>query len=474
MAARAYDAAKRDRNTEGWIATGGSANAETGPALDIVRRRARDLTRNNPLATSAVRKLAAKIWGTGIVPRPAATEPDESKARLKENWATFVANSDPEGLTTFYGQMNLATRCIVESGESLIRWYDRPASREFPSPVQCEILEPDFLDTLRCEQLSNGNVVIQGIEIDTYGRRAAYWLFDEHPGETPIIRARSYLSKRVPAEQVSHLFDRLRPGQVRGISWFAPVAIAMRDLDDYEFAERLRKKIAACLSVFITRSDDADPVEIGEGKDEERGGQKTGRRLEKIRPGTINYLRQGEEATFVNPPSAEGYAEYMIMQMHAIAAGLGPAYHMLTGDLRQVNYSSMRGGELDFRSLLDGWQQFMAIPQGCAPAWRRIHLAARRLGKGPDEWRPAIWQVPARPWVDPATESEAEDLEFENGTKSWVAAQHERGRDPDEVLTELKEWAPRLAELGIDLFGVKTREAKTRDKKETADAQQQS
>ncbi|HWQ57131.1 MAG TPA: phage portal protein [Bryobacteraceae bacterium] len=35
--------------------------------------------------------------------------------------------------------------------------------------------------------------------------------------------------------------------------WLAPVMLAMRDLDDYRDAERMRKKTEACLAGIVTR-----------------------------------------------------------------------------------------------------------------------------------------------------------------------------------------------------------------------------
>lgn len=446
---RAYDAAKRDRNTDGWVTTGSSANAEIYPALSTIRQRSRDLVRNNPFAASAVRKITTNIVGTGIKPRPAAADKG-NKDDLAANWAAFVAASDPEGLTSFYGQVALALDCVIQSGEALIRWNEAPSKAR--SPIQCEVLEPDFLDMLKTEQLPNGAVIIQGVEYDRSGHRVAYWLFDRHPGEMSLIRTSSLISKRYSADTISHVFDRRRPGQVRGVPWFAPVAIPMRDVDDYEFAARLTKKIAACYSVFIQRDLSFDTVPLGVTELERVGDTTTGRILEKVAPGTINYLRPGETPTIASPPQDAGYAEYMIMQLHAIAAGLGIPYHVLTGDLRQANYSSLREGKLDFWSLIDVWQQFMVIPQLCSVAWDRVHAANARRG-GPAQWAPALWQVPKRPWVDPKAESEAEDLEFQNGTKTWVQALHERGLDEEEQLATLEAIMPRLEALGIDLLG---------------------
>ncbi len=56
----------------GLGATGGSPNAEIAPALDLVRRRSRDLVRNNEWAGNFKRKLVAHMVGTGIVRAPAA------------------------------------------------------------------------------------------------------------------------------------------------------------------------------------------------------------------------------------------------------------------------------------------------------------------------------------------------------------------------------------------------------------------
>jgi lambda family phage portal protein len=444
-AARAYEAARVDRNTDGWTATGTSANAEIGLGLDRIRNRTRDMVRNNPHAAQVPRKLAAHIVGTGIKPRPALGS-DRKKGKAKENWEIFVSGSDPEGLTTFHGQTLLLARTIIESGEALIRWYDRPLSSEFPCPVQCEILEPDFLDARRTEELKNGNVVIQGVEFDRGGRRQAYWLFDHHPGETLIGRSRGYLSKRVDAKYISACFDRLRPGQVRGVPWLAPMLLALRHIDDAEFADRIKRRIAACFVGFRS-IDGTDPTIPTTTETDAKG-----RRIEEFSPGKMIYGNPGESITFSDPPSADGYADYMIMQLHAVAAGVGMPYYMLTGDMRQATYSSARISLLDFRSLLDAWQQYMIIPQACTPAWIRVQNAAARLGTGERADIPAIWQVPARPWVDPSNESDAEDVDLQHGTTTWPEAVHRRGRDPEEVIEELEAYAPRLKALGIDLF----------------------
>jgi hypothetical protein len=61
----------------------------------------------------------------------------------------------------------------------------------------------------------------------------------------------------------------------------------------------------------------------------------------------IEYLPSGRDVRFATPGASGGYAEYMRVQLHAIAAGMGLTYELLTGDLSQVNYSSIRAGLIE-------------------------------------------------------------------------------------------------------------------------------
>ncbi len=148
---------------------------------------------------------------------------------------------------------------MTESGECLIRIRERRIEDGLPVPLQLQLLEPDHLDTGKTGEISGGGFVVQGVEFDALGRRRAYWLYPVHPGEVATFRKAQLASKRVPADGVLHLFDRLRPGQVRGVPWFAPVILKLRDLDEYDDAELVRKKIEACFAAFVTGSEDEEP-----------------------------------------------------------------------------------------------------------------------------------------------------------------------------------------------------------------------
>lgn len=450
LQARGYDAARQDRRTSSWQAPATSARAEVGQGLPMVRRRSRDLVRNNEWAGNAKRKIVAQIVGTGFMPRAADWVAKGQRKKAAELWDAFSEACDAEGLMDIYGKMALAIGEVVEGGSCLLRYSVTPPEWGLTVPLQVEVLESDFLDHGRNEILKNGNVVMQGVEFDGFGRRVAYYLFDQHPGDTGVIawKRGGHLSTRWSADQIDHVFRVDRPGQVMGVPWFAPLALRLRDAADYEEAELIRKKIEACLTVFVKRGA-APPTTLAQASKQETKAD--GTRLERIAPGLIAYLQDGEEIQNAAPTPSAGYAEHMMQQLLAGSAGIGIPYSMFSGDLRQADYSSLREGKLDFWAVLDAWQWHMAIPQMANKMWRRCMKAAAQRGHAVSADLPAVWAVPKRPWVDPKKDAEAALLEMLAGLELWSDNVAARGYDPEQRLEDLKELGPRLKEAGVVL-----------------------
>jgi lambda family phage portal protein len=454
--AAAYDAATVNRRTLNWNAPATSANAETWGQAATIRNRANDLVRNNPHALTATRKLAAKIIGTGIVPRLSAADDEiERKQRATDDWKFFVDSADPEGQLDWYGLTKLAARAWAQGGEVLLRYYYRPNNWKLKIPLQVQVLEADYLDLTKTALANDGsgNVVIQGVEYDPFGRRVAYWLYPEHPGEPLWGGRRSKLiSERVPASQIRHMFEPLRPGQARGVSMFASVALRLKDMDDYDASEAMRKKIAACFSAIVTRAGGAAGAPMAGSNSTQTTTDDKGRRLENIQPGRFQYLDLNESVNFPTPPEAGGYVDYMTYQLMAVAAGVGITYEALTGDLKGRNFSSIRAGNVDFFDQLDQWQWLMVIPQICAPTWARVGAISAAVGRrDPNAPYLANWATPRRRWIDPAVEVAATRDAVRAGLMSQTAAIAEQGEDPDDVLAEIARDNAKLDQLGIVL-----------------------
>jgi lambda family phage portal protein len=440
---RAYEGARIGRRTEGWTVAGTSANAEIGTALLRLRDRSRDLVRNNPYASKAVQAVVGNLVGTGILPRARSGDGDIDAA-ADRLWARFAESCDADGLTDFSGLQALAVRAMVESGECLVRIRERRIEDGLAVPVQLQVLEPDHLDAGKTGDLADGGFVVQGVEFDALGRRRAYWLYPVHPGEVTLFRKSALASKPVPAAGVLHLFDRWRPGQVRGVPWFAPVVLKLRDLDEYDDAELVRKKIEACFAAFVTGADDEETLGTA-------SIDADGRRVESFEPGMIEYLAPGKDVRFASPSAAGGYAEYMRVQLHAIAAGVGLTYELLTGDLSQVNYSSIRAGLIEFRRRMEALQWQLLVPGLCRPIWQRFVAAAQAQGSLPDRRIDAEWTAPRFEAVDPLKDIQADILAVRAGLMTLKEAIARQGYDPAQVLAEIGATNDELDALGIIL-----------------------
>lgn len=316
---RHYEGAASGRRTQGWNRSTTDANAAMAPSLARLRDAARDLVRNNGYAESAITTICDHVVGWGIV---AKAKPKNVKAtELWAQWAETTA-CDADGRQDFAGLQHLVTRTVVESGEALVRRRIRRPEDELPIPLQIQVLEPDYLDTAKTGlRLPNGGRIVSGVEFDVLGKRAAYWLFQEHPGS--VISAAS-ASVRVPAESVLHVYRQDRASQVRGASWFAPVLLKFKDFDDFDDATLMKQKVAACLSVITT---DADGTGAPLGTVDPASPT-----IDSLEPGGILNLAPGRSVQVVQPPSVREYSDYTRTTLRGVATGLGVSYEDLTGD----------------------------------------------------------------------------------------------------------------------------------------------
>lgn len=437
---RHFEAAATGRRTQGWARSSADANQAIGPALARMRDQARDLVRNNPYAESAISTIADHAVGWGIEAKP---EPMNTKTLAAwRAWAGTTA-CDADGRHDFYGLQKLVIRTVAESGEVLIRRRLRRPEDGYAIPLQLQILDPDFLDTAKDGiRTPNGGRIIQGIEFSPIGQRVAYWLFTEHPGS---LMATSSASVRIPADQVQHCFRSLRPGQVRGYTWLAPIVVRFRDHDEFEDATLMKQKIAACLAV-ITTDVDGDNQTLGIQPTDGTADDN----IDSLEPGAIINAAPGRDIHVVEPPSAGDYEAYSKNVLRGIATGIGVTYEDLTGDYTQMPFSAARMSRLRHEARITDWRWRLLIPQFCDPAWAWFIQVATIFGQAAPDTR-AQWTAPPLPMVDPANEGLAEQRGIRTGIKSWSESVRERGYDPDELAAEIAADFKRFDELELVL-----------------------
>lgn len=447
-----YDGATTGRRTDGWYAGSADANVELYGTLIWLRDRSRDLVRNNPYAVKAIEELVGNTVGTGIIPQ-ANTGNEALDKIIDKEWPYFVEDCDLPQRMDFYGQQALVVRTMAESGEAIARYIPRKAKSNLRIPLQIQMLESDYLDHNAGAIQTTTNNIVQGVEFDGDGQRIAYWLFGQHPGAQFFLNKGSLLSQRVSADQVLHVFRTLRPGQVRGVPWLAPVMIALRDLDGYCDSERVRKRTESCLAGIVIQ----EGPEPGLGSITTDG--QTQQRIEQFEPGMVAYLRDGQDIRFNNPPAHGGYREYKTSELQTIASGIGVPYEMLASDMSLVNYSSFRGSTLGFRNLIDALRWTCLIPLHCQPIRKRFIDLLVLLGKIPGKLAndatinlySTDWISPKWESVDPLKDSRAQIERIRSGTETLFQAISANGGDPRKQLEEIQTSNKLLDALGLVL-----------------------
>ena len=456
---QAYDGASAGRRTDGWIRPSTSADAELRPALARLRNGARDLGRNSPYVSKALRVIASTAVGTGI----RVQLEDDALQALFRDW---VEQCDAEGQHTFYGMQSVMARAVPESGEALVRLRPRRLTDGLAVPLQIQLLEADHLDSSKDGAIAGGGWISMGIEYNAIGRRVAYWLYPVHPGESGIAssRRRALVSQRIPAESIVHLFHALRPGQTRGVPWLAPSMIKARDLDDYEDAELVRKKIEACNVGVVTQPQGTEGPQIGLPRapatkpPSDDPQQETVRPLrdadgyahDHFEPGMFLYATPGQTVSFNDPKISAAYAPYVRTQLHAIAAGIGVTYQQLTGDLSQASYASGRQGKLEFEALIKEYRWLCLIP-ALSKIIRAFVDTAVLAGRVPEPDYRVKFQPPRFQSVDPLKDSMAKLIDVRSGFVVWEDAVAEAGYDPDVQLERIRVTNERLDAAGITL-----------------------
>jgi lambda family phage portal protein len=434
---RAYGLAERGRLNADWRATSGSADAEIGDDLPIMRARCGQMIRDNSYAETALTNLVAWLIGDGIAGRAIHADPNVAKV-AQDVWEEHC-KKQLDGDQDHYAAQALGGRSMIERGEVLRVW----SALDGEPDGFYQILEGDHLANIN-RRLDNGGKIVGGVERDKRGRKVAYWIYPEHPGSA--LAGLSVKAERVDARDVDHMYWMKRPGQSRGVPWFHAGLRKLRDVSEIEAAVRVKKRIEACFALFRRKADGVFKA-LGIQKPD----AKPGPLQESIRPGSIIYGEDGEEApTVINPSSSGDGDGFLKGQLKAIAASFGLPAHIMTGDVSEANYSSLRAAIVVFYKLLDFWHAHVIVPRWLEPEFRRVMWkAALKLRMPALATVTATFTPPPRPWVDPLKDITAQVLEARAIPGALLELLNARGETLETAVAKAKQIMDAFDKAGV-------------------------
>jgi lambda family phage portal protein len=467
-ALRLYEGAKIGRLTADWLAGGTSADAEISSSMVRLRNRARQVIRDSDHARAAIRTIRNNVIGTGVrmqsqllmtrgrngKPRMDAV----TNARIERQFAAWCAaeTCHTGGVLSFQDIEEQVITGSAESGEVFVRLIPQSFGGG-RIPLGLELIEADQLDetvdgsgSVPGQQIAGGEWRL-GVHVNEWGRPVEYAFLTRHPGDS---RGGTLGQKRVivPADQIIHAFVPERPGQTRGVTWFASAVKQLHHLAGYQEAEVVRARAASSLMGFITTSEGAGE-ELGEDVVD-------GEHVTTFEPGVIKTLFAGQDITIPDLHAPDGQFEPFVRAMlRSMAAGLGVSYESISRDFSQTNYSSSRLALLEDRENWRTLQQkiIRVFHQRVFRAWLRAAVGVGELSLPGYEQEPARFETAikwvARGWdyVDPQREIAAYSAAVRCGFMTRADVVMARGGDWHDTIQGLANEKAELDELGLVL-----------------------
>jgi lambda family phage portal protein len=449
-----YDGAQTTRLTGNWFPGGLDFNALVSQASPHLRARVRDLVRNFPPFSRAVNGIVAFTIGRGSRFQSLALTPDGEpdhavRRRIEDRFRTWMDKADVTGKLHFYELQQLAKRQECECGEYVGR-FAAPRGRG-RHPVAVQMYEAENLSAWHFKGQGRDTDIFQGVEYDVHtGEPVAYHFQTSYQWQM-VERWRE------PAENVLHGFHLLRPGQLRGVTPFAPAVMLARDMGDYAGAEIDAAKMAAKY-LGIVKSGDPAMFQAMRGMTPGASGHGRRPEIEWMENAVIEYLNEGEDITFAPGSQRPGdsFDRFTRFVLRMVAITMDLPYEILSGDYTGINYSTSKASRNDFSMFLVP-HQFRLEAHFIRPVFHRWldHEALtqdylRGYWLNPWRYRKAMWIPAGMPSVDPLRDGKADIDAIASGIKSPQEVILGRGHDPEEVVAQRAAWRDLCEEYGLD------------------------
>lgn len=436
--------------------------------LSQLRARARALQRDNEFASAGIHILASRLISRqGLQPRfmvdrgftitesmikrlrdnatlsdrirlllsePRRTSIEKYEAMIGALWDEFAKQSDFLGKHSFDELVKIAIISMITNGESLIRRIT-VADKALAVPLQLQLIEADLIN----DNEDNYTDRFQGINVTSdVNRPVSIRVYSNNPDGYNF----SGNSIDIPMKDLVHLKEDFRPGQLRGVSWLATIILTLRDLGKAQSSELSRQAVAS-LFVGVIQGGDKDRMPGATERSDSSGILDA-----KMSPATFYHTREGETVTFSSPAASSGFDTFTKINLERIAAGLRIPYYALSGDYKNVNFSTSRMAENKSFDILNPIRQTILVNNllGKITNW---FIDAIKLRGIPDFNLKSVIPPMIPSVVDAQKENSVTIKELDNGLISWSEAVRKVGRDPDLVKKQIFEDAAWFKEHGF-------------------------
>lgn len=482
----AFDSGGTGKRSQGWGYQSYSPNSAISESGSLIVERSREAQRKNSFVQRARISAVSDEVGSQITPYP-ITPFDDFNAAMVELWQDHEPDLVAGGIVGGYGLFFMVVMARMTSGECFIRRRPRFVSDGLVIPLQVQILESDFCPYWYNTVATNGNPIVNGIEYDKIGNRAAYWMYQQHPQELNLLANSDVTLSRIPASEIIHHFipDLGRVGQQRGVPNGVQSLVPLRVWAQYDDNEAEKAASQAGYTAFVRRSTPS-PEQLEQMANLEqakaRAGSVTNVDLKpdtngvgavSLEPNTVQLLADDEDMIFAPTYNSTGGDSFSYRAALRSAAGLGVSHSAMTGDWSKTNDRVLRFSANADRRIIKQRQALFTIPQVCQGIWSWLVDASVLNGLVPVEnyaknkrkYKRCEWITDAWEYIHPVQDVQSKILLKDNGYIDRDTQIRERNGDPVKIDNARAKSMQREKELGLDVISLMNDVNKTKEVK---------
>lgn len=455
---KGFKAARRGRRSN-FESDRTHVNTSIRKGGELLRARSRFFCRENPLGIAAKATWSAYAFGTGILPNMLGVSLKAKKAWMAA-YAEFVAHADFDGVTDLNGLICAGVDEEFDAGEFFLRRIEGgPDGR-----LQIQGLSSEQLpyNARPAEPLADGHTIRLGIEFDAKNRKVAYHFLRYHPQDSSVTARDRLQTERVPFDEVIHVFKLRQFGQLRGIPRTVGALIPGSKLDEYEDS-LLERAAAGTRPIGFIERPEGEGAGTGSGMTAGAKDNGDGSATLDMEPGTLIEGEPGEKlASIPAPDPGANYKDFGFRQETRACSAMGVPRAETTGDLTNVNFSSMRAGRIPFKKRIEQFQYLQLVPQALQRIWEWFVADALLRGsvalpRGASRTVAAYsrlrWMGPKWEYVNPLQDVQADVAAVDNLLVPRSDVISANGEDPEETDDRIAEEQRREGKLNIKRRG---------------------
>lgn len=326
--------------------------------LILLQMRVAHAIRNNGYAKTARDKYVENV-GTIKVKWKTKKAKGKSHARMQDYWDEFESNPNLDGYGTLDTTQSVYHSSMFMSGSSFIRKQIRRDGNTNKIPMK---LEPIQSELHHLWYFGEGDImrdIKYGMEfrdtkpVNYYFRQGLFL-------ENWFNVKDSFKTTEIPANEMLHGFMRELPGQWVGVPFLAASLIPLYEIDELVDATVAKQKAAQGISWIVSNTNPMNPLPIGAmilDKDDPSSV------TFKTEGTNVQYLNKGESIQFYQSTDiGENVFTLLRSELRRITNSAGIPYHLVTGDMEGIDFSSLRALMVDFRNSIEHKHYIFTIP----------------------------------------------------------------------------------------------------------------